>query len=102
MSAAEHWMDWWPRAIECGWSPRELFGINADAPMRRFDCMGLLMSLGPGRLTLVEINPKIATFSTPRGAVQRKHRHLVGSSRAYWRYVWDPAGIRRSYDALST
>ncbi|MEO5347913.1 MAG: hypothetical protein H7834_16285 [Magnetococcus sp. YQC-9] len=55
------------------------------------------MSLGSGRLTLVDINHETATLRTKSGHRQRKHRYLVGSSGAAWRFVWDSPGTRRGH-----
>jgi hypothetical protein len=38
-------VDWLPRAIEAGWSERELFGIHPTAPKVRVDAEGLVTTI---------------------------------------------------------
>jgi hypothetical protein len=46
---------WGAEAIRCGWTDLDLFGVDADAPSRRFDCMGLLLLID--RMDVVAIDP---------------------------------------------
>jgi hypothetical protein len=52
---------WGSQAQKLGWSARDLFGLNAAAPMSRYDEMGLLWALRGERV--VEFGAKLAKLS---------------------------------------
>jgi hypothetical protein len=55
-------LDQWGREAErFGWQPEELFGLHAEAPMCRYDCMGLIWILC-GK-SVIDINADFATLS---------------------------------------
>lgn len=41
-------------AIACGWSDLDVFGCDATAPDRRFDCMGLVLLLDRARIVSLD------------------------------------------------
>jgi hypothetical protein len=57
VDAIEAFLDRWAaKAIACGWSDLDLFGVDADAPDRRFDCMGLTLMLHRAEITGIDEN----------------------------------------------
>jgi hypothetical protein len=73
VDAAGGFLDRWAsKAIECGWSDIDVFGCDADAPDRRFDCMGLVLLLD--RVEVVSIDPAGADLRFPDGVMQRYRR----------------------------
>jgi hypothetical protein len=64
-------VDWLPRAIEAGWSERELFGIHPTAPKVRVDAEGLVTTiiLAPWQLSLRDLDGDAARLITPSGSV---------------------------------
>jgi hypothetical protein len=63
---------WAAKAIACGWSDLDVFGCDAAAPDRRFDCMGLLLLLD--RMEVVAIDPAGADLRALTGDPQRYRR----------------------------
>ena len=73
VDAAGGFLDRWAsKAIECGWSDIDVFGCDADAPDRRFDCMGLVLLLD--RVEVVGIDAEGADLQSPDGVMQRYRR----------------------------
>jgi hypothetical protein len=65
----EHWGD---RSMALGWTESDLFGVHPLAPACRFDCMGLALLIGGGRVT--DLFADIAVLLSPRGSVLRHRR----------------------------
>jgi hypothetical protein len=62
MNDADIFLDQWGREAErLGWRAEELFGLHPDAPMARYDRMGLIWMLRGE--TVVNITATMARFS---------------------------------------
>ena len=73
VDAAGIFLDRWAaEAIACGWTDFDLFGVDGDAPDRRFDCMGLLLLLD--RCEIVGIDEYGADLAMGGGVMQRYRR----------------------------
>ena len=73
VDAAGAFLDRWAaEAIVAGWTDLDVFGADAAAPDKRFDCMGLVLLLD--RLEIVSIDPEGADLRSPTGAPQRYRR----------------------------
>jgi hypothetical protein len=71
-------VDWLPRAIETGWSERDLFGIHPTAPKVRVDAEGLVTAiiLASWSLRLLDLDKEAAQLMTPSGSVLVHRRKL--------------------------
>ena len=70
--------EWLPRAVEAGWSERELFGIHPTAQKVRVDAEGLVTAiiLASWQLRLLDLDSKAAQLITPSGSVLMHPRRL--------------------------
>ena len=77
---------WAADAAKCGWSDLDLFGCDAAAPDRRFDCMGLVLLLD--RWKVSGIDEAGADLVTETGAPLRyRRRPLPGHTVSLWQLV---------------
>jgi hypothetical protein len=77
---------WAADAAKCGWSDLDLFGCDAAAPDRRFDCMGLVLLLD--RWEVSGIDEAGADLVTETGAPLRyRRRPLPGHTISLWQLV---------------
>jgi hypothetical protein len=69
---------WGDRALECGWSDEDLFGVHPAAPASRYDAMGLVLLIRGGEV--VKLDSEIATVKTPGRSLLRfwRTRHVRG------------------------
>ena len=73
IDAAGSFFDRWASAaITCGWSDLDVFGCDAAAPDKRFDCMGLALLLD--RWEVSSIDQAGADLVTETGTVLRYRR----------------------------
>jgi hypothetical protein len=84
VDAAGVFLDVWAaKAIACGWSDLDIFGVDADRPDARFDAMGLVLLLD--RCEIVGIDEHGADLLTTTGARQRyRRRQLPTSTVSLW------------------
>lgn len=70
--------EWLPRAVESGWSERQLFGIHPTAPKVRVDAEGLVTAiiLASWPLRLLDLNMEAAQLITLSGSVLVHPRKL--------------------------
>src|SRR5258708_7686244 len=74
---------WAADAAKCGWSDVDLFGCDAAAPDRRFDCMGLVLLLD--RWEVSGVDEAGADLVTETGAPLRyRRRPLPGHTVSLW------------------
>jgi len=77
---------WAADAAKCGWSDLDLFGCDAAAPDRRFDCMGLVLLLD--RWEVSGVDEAGADLVTETGAPLRyRRRPLPGHTISLWQLV---------------
>jgi hypothetical protein len=75
---------WAAKAIACGWSDLDVFGCDAAAPDRRFDCMGLVLLLD--RWEVSGVDEAGADLVTETGAPLRyRRRPMPGHTVSLWR-----------------
>jgi len=73
VDGAGRFMDRWAaKAAQCGWSNLDVFGADSDRPDRRFDCMGLVLSLD--RCEIVSIDEHGADLLVAPGGAQQRYR----------------------------
>jgi hypothetical protein len=84
VDAAGVFLDRWAaKASECGWSDLDVFGCDATAPDRRFDCMGLTMLLD--HMEVVGIDKDGADLLGTGGARLRyRRRPLPAHTVSLW------------------
>jgi hypothetical protein len=71
------------KATACGWSDLDVFGVDADRPDARFDCIGLVTLLD--RMVVVGIDPEGADLVTETGTRQRyRRRPLPANTVSLW------------------
>lgn len=89
--AASLLVDRWARvAHDRGWTAAEVFGCHSNAPMRRYDAMGLLMALSDPGTTLMKITEDVAIFEAgPDRIRQVKQRKLIHTNEQ--RMLWEKA-----------
>ena len=76
INAAGIFIDKWAaKAAECGWSDLDVFGVNPDAPGRRFDAMGLVLLLD--HCEVVAVDERGADLVANGGARLRYRRRPV-------------------------
>ena len=87
VDAAGVFLDRWAaEAIACGWSDLDVFGCDAAAPDKRFDCMGLAVLLD--RWEVSGIDEAGADLVTETGAPLRyRRRPLPGHTILLWQLV---------------
>ena len=74
---------WASKVIACGWSDLDVFGCDAAAPDRRFDCMGLALLLD--RWEVSSVDEAGADLVTETGAPLRyRRRPLPGHTVSLW------------------
>jgi hypothetical protein len=74
---------WAAKAAECGWSDLDVFGVDPDAPDRRFDAMGLVLLLD--RREIVSIDKDGADLRFADGVMQRYRRKpMPAHTGALW------------------
>jgi hypothetical protein len=66
---------WAAKAAECGWSDLDVFGVNPDAPGRRFDAMGVVLLLD--HCEVVAVDERGADLVANGGARLRYRRRAV-------------------------
>ena len=77
---------WAAKIIACGWSDLDVFGCDAAAPDRRFDCMGLVLLLD--RWKVSSIDEAGADLVTETGTLLRYRRRPVpGHTISLWQLV---------------
>jgi hypothetical protein len=87
VDAAGVFLDRWAaEAIKCGWSDLDVFGCDATAPDRRFDCMGLVLLLD--RWEVSSVDEAGADLVTETGAPLRyRRRPLPGHTVSLWQLM---------------
>ena len=77
---------WAAKVIACGWSDLDVFGCDAAAPDRRFDCMGLVLLLDSWEVSSVD--EAGADLVTETGAPLRyRRRPLPGHTVSLWQLM---------------
>ena len=77
---------WAGKVIACGWSDLDVFGCDAAAPDRRFDCMGIALLLD--RWEVSSVDEAGADLVTETGAPLRyRRRPLPGHTVSLWQLV---------------
>jgi hypothetical protein len=77
---------WAADAIACGWSDLDVFGCDAAAPDKRFDCMGLVLLLD--RCEVSSVDEAGAALTTETGAPLRyRRRPLPVGTVSLWQLV---------------
>jgi hypothetical protein len=87
VDAAGVFLDRWAaKAIACGWSDLDVFGCDATAPDRRFDCMGLTLLLD--RWEIADLDESGADLATETGTLLRyRRRPLPAHTISLWQLV---------------
>ena len=77
---------WAAKAIACGWSDLDVFGCDAAAPDKRFDCMGLVLLLD--RCEVSGVDEAGADLVTETGSPLRyRRRPLPVCTVSLWQLV---------------
>jgi hypothetical protein len=85
--------EWAAKAIACGWTDLDVFGCDAAAPDRRFDCMGIALV---DRWEVVGIDEGGADLMTETGARLRYYRRSLPTNTVR---LWDLVTTGRGRDA---
>jgi len=77
---------WAAEASKCGWSDLDVFGCDAAAPDKRFDCMGLVLLLD--RWEVSSVDEAGADLTTETGTLLRyRRRPLPVGTVSLWQLV---------------